>query len=288
MKVLVTAPAKINLTLDIIGRRDDGYHLLEMVMQSVDLMDSVSLEEVGDELVVECSEEDIPPKSNIAYRAAEAFFEATEVERRGILIKIKKRIPLSAGLGGGSADAAAVILGLNELFETRLERSELSEIAIQVGADVPFCLFGGTAFAEGTGGLINPLPDIPDCWFVLAKPEEKESTRDMYELYDRLGSKVKPNTQAMVDAVCSGELEEIAAEACNTFEGVWDSDKMQEVKRVMREYDALGSALSGSGPTVFGIFDSKAAAEKCAAALKKHCDEVMVCEPLNTGCEIED
>lgn len=289
MRVIVNAPAKVNLSLDITGKRDDGYHLLEMVMQSVDLSDTVTIENGKNKgIQVECSEESLENASNIAYRAAQAFFEETSVENPGILIKIKKRIPVAAGLGGGSADAAAVILGLDEFFDTRLELGEMCKIGIQVGADVPFCLRGGTAFVEGTGGLINPLPDIPECWFVLAKPDLKPSTRDMYALYDQMGSQIKPDTQAMVDAVCSGDLEEIADQAVNTFEGVWQGDRIKKVKWLMRENGALGASLSGSGPTVFGIFDSRMEADKCASALRKVCDEVYTCVPKDSGCEIED
>ena len=172
MKLTVNAPAKINLTLDIIGRRNDGYHLVKMLMQSVDVCDTVTVWDDADSPIqVFCNREEIPvSEANTAYRAAQAFFEAAKIENPCIGIKIKKRIPMAAGLAGGSADAAAVIVALDRMFETRLSEAELTDIGERVGADVPFCIFGGTMLAEGIGTILTPLPDLPDCYIVLSKP----------------------------------------------------------------------------------------------------------------------
>ena len=291
MRVTVSAPAKLNLSLDITSVRSDGYHILEMVMQSVELFDTVILqtgsEEKG-EINVICSNEEVPTGSdNIVYQAATAFFKETATENPGITIKIKKNIPLSAGLAGGSADAAATLVGLNELFETGLSKDDLCDIGILVGADVPFCIIGGTVLAEGIGGILGPLPSLVPCFFVIAKNSMKESTKIMYEKFDLLTNVSHPETSKIVEAICEGDLAETAKNLYNVFELV-QAPEIEEIKNIMLHCDALGASLSGSGPAVFGIFTSFSAANKCANELKKVCEDVFVCEPSKLGCEIDD
>ena len=290
MRVTVNAPAKLNLALDIVGRRADGYHLLKMVTQSVDICDTVTVTSEDDDDVpirLVCDDELPRDDSNTAVRAAKAFFEFNEMTSPGITIKIKKKIPVSAGLGGGSADAAAVIVALDEMLCTRLSCDELCAIGEMVGADVPMCIVGGTALVEGTGTLINPLPDLPECFFVLAIGDTKTSTADMYAHYDRLKEHPHVDTDCVVDAVCSGDLEAAAADFANVFEELWGDSKIPEIKKTMLRHGAIGSAITGSGPTVFGVFEEKADAAECAGILKKIYDEVIICEPHRTGAEIQ-
>lgn len=290
MKLTVNAPAKINLTLDIIGRRNDGYHLVKMLMQSVDVCDTVTVWDDADRPIeVYCNREEVPvTEENTAYRAAQAFFEATEVQNPGIGIKIKKRIPMAAGLAGGSADAAAVIVALDHMFQTRLSQAELTDIGEKVGADVPFCIFGGTMLAEGIGTILTPLPDLPDCYIVLSKPDITVSTKNAYSLVDKHLLWESPETDDAVEAVCNGAIEEIANCIYNEFEKVLDLPEVASIKQMMLEGGALNAGMSGSGPTVFGIFKEKSMAESCARSLDEYCDQVFVCRPVFKGCEIED
>ena len=172
MKVNVDAPAKINLFLDIRGKRSDGYHIVSMVMQSISLCDEITASRTDDgDIKIVCSDENIPlDETNTVYKAVELFFKETEKENKGIEIKIKKNIPTEAGLGGGSTDAAAVLHALNKLYDTELSRKELAEIGAEIGADVPFCVYGGTMSASGIGTILSPLPDLPECYLVIVKP----------------------------------------------------------------------------------------------------------------------
>ena len=172
MKVNVDAPAKINLFLDIRGKRSDGYHIVSMVMQSISLCDEITVSRTDDgDIKIVCSDENIPlDETNTVYKAVELFFKETEKENKGIEIKIKKNIPTEAGLGGGSTDAAAVLHALNKLYDTELSRKELAEIGAEIGADVPFCVYGGTMSASGIGTILSPLPDLPECYLVIVKP----------------------------------------------------------------------------------------------------------------------
>lgn len=290
MRVTVSAPAKINLTLDIIGKRNDGYHLVKMLMQSVSVCDTVSVWDGADSPIeIYCSRGEVPlTEENTAYRAAQTFFAFTEIKNPGIGIKIKKRIPMAAGLAGGSADAAAVILALDHMFETRLSQGELTDIGEQVGADVPFCLLGGTMLAEGIGTILSPLPDMPSCYLTLAKPGISVSTREAYSLADKRSLWESAKTDDAVEAVCNGDIKEVARCLYNEFEKVLKLPQVASIKRVMLECGALNAGMSGSGPTVFGIFTEKSSAESCARALEDSCDQVFVCRPVSVGCQIED
>ena len=241
MKLTVNAPAKINLTLDIIGRRNDGYHLVKMLMQSVDVCDTVTVWDDADSPIqVFCNREEIPvSEANTAYRAAQAFFEAAKIENPCIGIKIKKRIPMAAGLAGGSADAAAVIVALDRMFETRLSEAELTDIGERVGADVPFCIFGGTMLAEGIGTILTPLPDLPDCYIVLSKPEISVSTQKAYSLADKHLLWESPETDDAVEAVCNGDIEEVANCIYNKFEKVLNLPEVASIKRMMLELSLI-------------------------------------------------
>ncbi|MCI9272768.1 MAG: 4-(cytidine 5'-diphospho)-2-C-methyl-D-erythritol kinase [Clostridiales bacterium] len=290
MKITVDAPAKINLTLDIIGKRNDGYHLVKMLMQSVDLCDSVTVWDTGDnDVSLSCDQEGVPDnQSNIAYKAAAAFFAHTGLVNPGIGIKIKKRIPIAAGLAGGSADGAAVLVALNHLMGTELTLDELCDIGETIGADLPFCLVGGTMVASGIGTILTPAPDLPDCYLVIAKPPIQVSTKEAYSLCDDRERWQPPYTDDAVEAVCDGSLPLIGRTFYNEFEELLQLKEVERIKQIMKDCGALGASMSGSGPSVFGLFSEKGEAEDCADVLKEQYQEVFVCRPMDRGCTVED
>lgn len=289
MRLNVAAPAKINLFLDITGRRNDGYHLINTVMQAVSLYDdvTVSVDRDGKDISVSCTDEDIPcDESNTAYVAAKKFFEYTELPEVGVSVRIRKRIPSGAGMAGGSTDAAAVIIALNEMLNTRLEKDELCEIAEQVGADVPFCLFGGTVSATGIGTILSPLPDMPSCGFVIIKPDFKISTRDAYERSDAIGYDSIESMEPITNAICSGNIEHTAKELYNKFEEVSGNDEITAIKNDLVECGALGALMTGSGSAVFGIFRTTDDADDCRAKLRDKYENIFTAHPIAAGQQI--
>lgn len=287
MKLTVNAPAKINIFLDIIGRLDNGYHSLFMIMQSVGFSDKITLEKSDrNGIFLTCSEERLPcDERNIAYKAADAFFKKADIEP-SIKIGIEKYIPFEAGLAGGSADAAAVIVGLNELYETEFGQRELCEIGLSVGSDVPFCIVGGTCLSQNTGGVLSQLKPLKNCYIVLAKPESGVSTADAYAAADNTYL-YHPDCMRMLDACEKGDFEAICKYAGNVFEQVVEVAERVEFKRIMRENGASLCQMSGSGPTVFGLFENKENAEKCADELKKICPNVYLTVPVPYGAKCE-
>ena len=290
-QIKVKVHAKINLTLDITGTRGDGYHLIESVMQSVDIHDTLVMEifpsAIEQTCVVTNSEQLRNAGDNLAYKAAETFFGNTGICNPGIVIKLRKRIPIAAGLGGGSADAAGVIVGLNRLCNAGLSLARLCEIGAEIGADVPFCLAGGTMLARGTGTQLEPLPDLPGCVFVLAKAGQKLSTAHMYELYDKKGCSARPKTDEVIRAIEAHDLDAVGGGICNVFEQLWDSPQIPKIKRIMLDHGALGAGLSGSGSTVFGMFADQSGASVCADKLRETISRVYICRPAKQGCMIE-
>ena len=291
MKVTVKAHAKINLTLDIVGKRDDDYHLLESVMQSVSLHDLVTVRTTSDGAIDVFTSDDriADDQSNIAYRAAQAFFEATNVSHDGIDIRIKKRIPIGAGMAGGSADGAAVIIALNEIFETKLSEEQLCDIGDSVGADVPFCLTGGTMMARGTGSILSPLPDLPACFIVIAKPDCGVSTAAAYRSVDQyVGELLHPDSEAVCEDICAQDINAVASRLSNVFEQALALEPSLAIKQAMLDAGALGACMTGSGSAVFGIFEDKDAANDCADILERDYDDVFVTQPVSRGCIIDD
>ena len=288
MKVTVSAPAKINLFLDIIGKLDNGYHSLFMVMQSVGLSDEVTVELCEENgIFLTCSDERLPAdERNIAYKAAKKFCEEACIEPK-IRIHIEKKIPLAAGLAGGSADAAAVTVALNKLFKTNFSREKLCEIGLSVGSDVPFCIVGGTCLSQNTGGVLSPLKPLEDCFIVLAKPEAGVSTAEAYAAADKTYL-YRPDAMRMLDACEKGDFELICKYAGNVFEQVIEVPERVEFKRIMREHGAALCQMSGSGPTVFAIFKEKENAYNCAEELRKICKDVFVTIPIKSGAEIKE
>ena len=284
MKITVLAPAKLNLFLDITGKRSDGYHLVNMIMQSISLYDEVTVSLHEGDIRVSCTDETIPcDESNTAYRAAAAFFRATRQDQAGAVIRIKKRIPSQAGMAGGSTDAAAVLFGLNALCDAPLSTDELLELAEEIGADVPFCLCGGTMTAGGIGTILSPLPALPDCCFVIVKPEFSVSTKEAYEASDRLGYDKPVSPEHITSGICGGNLDEIGKWMYNKFEAVSGMEEISAIKQVMTKHGALGACMTGSGSAVFGLFDDEDLAEECKSALSKEYDEVFLSRPTPEG-----
>ncbi|MBE6827234.1 MAG: 4-(cytidine 5'-diphospho)-2-C-methyl-D-erythritol kinase [Ruminococcaceae bacterium] len=278
----IKAAAKINLFLDTAGILPDGYHALSMIMQSVDCFDTVRVDRIKRKGVRIVSHSDTVPtgKDNIAYKAAKVFFESTGIAPDGgVEIEIEKNIPMAAGLAGGSADAAAVIYALNSLYETGLSRIQLCEIGEKVGADVPFSLTGGTAFCADKGGVIAPLPPLKKCFIVLCKPDMGVSTKSAYKQLDEAEYLRHGDGMNMLYAVKNGDFEMMCKKAYNVFEQVIEVPMRPHIKATMKKHGAKIALMSGSGPTVYGVFADRENAESCAGELKREFSEVILAEP---------
>lgn len=289
MEIKVLAPAKINLTLDVTGKRPDGYHNIESVMQAVDLYDEVTLTDNNSgEITISCNYEGVPcDESNICYKAAKRFFDYTKIDVKGVHIDINKKIPTQAGLAGGSSDGAAVIMGLNAMFNTMLNQQEMHEIAEKIGADVPFCLVGGTKLCTGIGTTIKKMPVFRCENIVIAKPSTVSvSTADAYRKVDALNP--HPSyTNEMVKALYSRDIFRITTTIFNDFELALRIPEVVELKSKMLKLKARGVGMSGSGSAVFAAFTSTRRAKKCFEKLKEEYDEVFLCKPIKDGCTVE-
>lgn len=284
----IKAYAKINLMLDILGTLPNGYHNLWMIMQSVSLYDTVTVEKNDSgEITLSCSKVGIPlDEKNIAHKAAKAFFEYTGIKNCGIHIHIEKKIPSEAGLAGGSADGAAVIKALNEIFSAGLNDRQMCRIGKKIGADVPFCIMGGTCLAQNIGEVLSPLPDIPEYYFVLAKPQMGVSTKEAFSLVDTAGYIKRPKKDEMLISAANEDFENMLKLAANVFEQVIEVPERVEIKKIMRENNAKLALMSGSGPTVYGVFEDKKDAQNCAEKLKTIIKDVFVATPVKEGLEI--
>lgn len=274
------ACAKLNLYLDITGVLPDGYHSLCSVMQSVDLYDTVSVE-IADEISLSTNKAYIPTdERNTAYKAAKVFFETTGI-KGGADINIKKIIPVGAGMAGGSTDAAAVLNLLNILYGMPLSDEELAKAALKVGADVPFCLAGGTMLAEGKGEKLTRLPRLPKCFFVIVKPDFSVSTKDAYRLFDEQGGDC-PSVDGILNALERKSVGDICANMGNDLEKCIASvyPQVDQIKHKLHQLGAVGAMMTGSGSAVFGIFDNIGLAQRAADVLKKPKQRVFVCRPV--------
>lgn len=282
MKIIVNAPAKINLYLDILGRREDGYHDVEMVMQTVSLCDTVTVTRTKHgNINLTCSVPIPGPiERNAAYLAAQAFFEHANIFNPDIDIHIKKRIPICAGLAGGSSDAAAVLTALNQLFDTNFSKEELAKLGEKIGADVPFCVHGGTMLATDTGTTLEALPPMPKCYFVIVKPNIAISTRAAYEASDASTSSKSTSAKDIISAINSSDLQALSKSLYNRFEEVLALDEIEKIKFLLTQHGALNACMSGSGSAVFGIFEAELQAIKCKEALSAHYDGVFLAEPV--------
>ncbi len=282
MKLTVKAPAKINLTLEITGRLPNGYHTVEMVMQTIDLYDTVSVEPGGDRLSLTIEGADLPAdEHNTAYKAAKLYCEATGIPPH-FRLNITKNIPMQAGLAGGSADAAATLVALNTLCDNRLSPERLAEIGAAVGADVPFCLFGGTRLATGIGTTLSPLPAMPDCSIVVLKPAVGVSTAEAYRAVDAKAFEVK-SSDRMIEALQSGEIAAVGQETYNRFSEALPIPEVERLVDRLKELGACGACMTGSGSAVIGLFGTEAAALEAEQAVRSLCEQTAICRPCQTG-----
>ena len=271
MTLVEKAPAKINLQLSVGPRRADGYHELASVMQTVDVCDTLTVTaHTGGGMSLTCNHPDLSTgEDNLVYRAAVLFFQRAGIALDGVTIHLHKVIPMQAGLGGGSADAAAALRALRRLYAPALPDSELETMAAALGSDVPFCVRGGTALAAGRGEKLSPLPPLPKCWAVLVKPHEAYSTSAMYRRIDESACYDPLDAAPMVSALTAGDLPGVCAAMTNTFEKVLPPDAATAALcRRLKEQGAMGAMLSGSGSAVFGLFASREGAAQGAAAMQ--------------------
>ena len=263
----VKAHAKLNLTLDVLGKRPDGYHDMRMIMQSIDLTDTLTLQENdAAQLRVSTNLHFLPVgEKNLAAAAALRYWEARGQARRGLDIAIDKHIPVCAGMAGGSSDAAAVLRALNCMDESPLSPIELAKIGELVGSDVPYCVLGGTALAEGRGEVLTPLPPLPACWVVVCKPDFPISTPELFGKIDSIRLRCRPDTDGAIAALKAGDLGGVARRMYNVFEDVLPERqhaRVAEIKNVLIQCGALGANMSGTGPTAFGLFDDHSRAQE--------------------------
>lgn len=272
--IVLKARGKINLTLDVVGKRDNGYHDLRMIMQTINLYDTITIKKTKTPGIRINNNLAWLPKDdrNITYKAAEKFLKEANITS-GVYIDIFKRIPVAAGLAGGSSDAAAVLVGLNKLFETHFSKKKLMEMGLEIGADVPFCILRGTVLAEGIGEVLTPLPSLPSLYIVLAKPNISVSTASVYKALKLDEITKHPKTDEYVEAIKARDIPYMTNNMDNVLEEVTIKmhPQIEKIKEDMLAQGALGSMMSGSGPTVFGIFPSKHKATLAAEYFKNQC-----------------
>ncbi len=278
MSLKFLARAKINLTLDVLGKRQDGYHEVEMIMQSIELADVLEFYPARSGLSLEVTGSGAPQNDeNLVLRAARLLISRFGVQK-GVRIRLQKRIPAEAGLGGGSADAAAALHALNELWGLGLSTGELAVLGAEIGSDVPFCVFGGTALVRGRGEIIEQLPACPSMNLVLVKPPFGVSTAAVYGAFSRVTISRRPDTRGMIEALDRGDVEGVAQKLANVLEEVTAlmHPAVREIKNALLRAGALGAAMTGSGPTVFGIVRDERAAAEAAARLRLLPGEVVI------------
>ena len=278
------AYAKLNLTLDVLGKREDGYHDLQSVMQTISIRDDIEIDVgTGKPWRLLCSDETLPTdERNLAWKAADVFCRTMNRDPDGLEIRIVKRIPSGAGMGGGSADAAAVLRALNRHYGEPLSVLALAELGAQVGSDVPFCVLGGTAMVEGRGERLRKLPNMPDCIFVVCKPDFSVSTPELYEKIDRVAIPQRPDNLAMETALLAGDLGAVAENLCNVFDPVVTSEHLElnYIKSICHSYGALNQQMTGSGSAVFAILPNFEYAAVVCNMLKDNYPKVFIAKPV--------
>lgn len=279
------ALAKLNLTLDVLGCRDDGYHDLRMVMQSIALADTITVTPgTGEGIRVRTNLSFLPNgDKNLAAIAARQFWKALGKDEIPLDVDIQKRIPVCAGMAGGSSDAAAMLRGLNQQEGTPFTPQELAKIGESVGSDVPYCVLGGTALAEGRGEILTPLPALPKCHVVVCKPDFPISTPELFHRIDSVKVRCRPDTKGVLDALAAGDLGGVARRMYNVFEDVLterQAASVREIKQVLIECGALGATMSGTGPTAFGLFDDLTQAQEAYYRLSELYRETYLTETV--------
>ena len=282
VKLLVKAPAKINLALDVLHKRPDGFHEVEMIMTTIDLADRVELELLHDDKIHILSHNRYVPddQRNLAFQAAQLLKDRFHV-KQGVKISIEKTIPVAAGLAGGSSDAAATLRGLNKLWNLGLSMDELAELGSEIGSDVSFCVYGGTALAKGRGEIITQIPAPPTCWVILAKPFIGVSTAEVYRRLN-IAETVHPNIAGMIEAINAHDYQEVCVNVGNVLEEVTLNlhPEVALIKEQMKRFGADAVLMSGSGPTVFGIVQHDSRMHRIYNGLRGFCDQVFAVRML--------
>lgn len=282
--------AKINLSIDVIGKREDGYHIVEMIMQTIDLYDDIKLKELEEDNITIKSECSYIPlnEDNIVYKAAKLIKEKMDI-KKGIEIFIKKNIPVAAGMAGGSSNAAAVLVGLNELWKLGLSKDELRELGLKLGADVPFCIEGGTALAEGIGEKLTYIKGInKDVNILVCKPDIFVSTKEVYQSLDIKNIEKRPDNKLLIEKLKNDDIVSVSNNMVNVLEEV-TSKKYSDIKvieNIIAKNGAMGTMMSGSGPTVFGFFDNEEKAKRARVELLENYSQVYVVTSSEKGVEI--
>ncbi len=278
------AYAKLNLTLDVLGKRDDGYHDLQSVMQTISIRDDVEIDiGTGKPWTLECSMEGIPcDERNLAWKAAKVYCDTIGKDPNGLAIRILKRIPTQAGMGGGSADAAAVLRALNRHYGEPLSIFALAELGAQIGSDVPFCVVCGTAMCEGRGEKLRMLPNMPDCIFVVVKPDFSVSTPELYQKIDNVSIAKRPDNRAMESALLAGDLEKVCKNIFNVFDPVVTEDHLElnYIKSLLHQYGAVTYQMTGSGSAVFAVVSEFEVAAVICNMLKDSYPNVFIAKPV--------
>lgn len=282
--------AKVNLSIDVLGKREDGYHLVEMIMQTIDLYDKLKITEIEENsILIKSNSLDIPlNEDNIMYKAVNLLKNQFNIEK-GIEISIEKNIPVAAGMAGGSSNAAAVLVGLNKLWNLGLSENELKDIGLKLGADVPFCITGGSALAEGIGEELTNIKGLPeDLNILVCKPNIFVSTKEVYQSLNMDKVKRRPQNKELIDALQKEDVKFISENMVNVLEEVTSLkySEIGQIENIMIKNKALGSMMSGSGPTVFGLFDNKDCAIKAKEDLQAKYNQVYLVKSSNKGVEI--
>lgn len=276
--------AKINLTLDVLDKRPDGFHDIKSIMQTVSIRDDIEIDiGTGEPWSLSCDKEGIPcDHRNLAWKAAELFFETTGKDPDGLSIRITKRIPMEAGMAGGSADAAAVLRALNRHYDAPFSIGALAELGGQIGSDIPFCVICGTAMAEGRGERLRKLPDMPDCFLVVCKPEFSSSTPELYRKIDETVIGKRPDHQAVESALLAGDLLKIAQNLHNVFDPLVTKEHLElnYIKSIFNSYGAIGQQMTGSGSAVYAIVESFEYAAVICDMLRENYSQIFICKPV--------
>ena len=288
--ITLKSRAKINLSRDVLGKRQDVYHLVEMIMQTIDLYDLIEINEKdNDQITIKSTSDEIPLDcNNLVYKAANLIKKTFNINK-GVEIHIKKNIPVAAGMAGGSSNAAAVLVGLNKLWNLNLSNQQLEKIGLKLGADVPFCINGGAVLASGIGEELTPIKGLTkDVCILVCKPDLFVSTKEVYECIDSKDIDKRPNNKFLIECLKNEETRQLAENMFNVLEGV-TMDKhpvIQQIKDIMTNNRALGAMMSGSGPTVFGLYENREDAVKCKAILEKQFKQTFVVACEEKGVEV--
>ena len=288
--ITLKSRAKINLSIDVLGKRQDGYHLVEMIMQTIDLYDLIEINEKdNDQITIKSTSDEIPLDcNNLVYKAANLIKKTFNINK-GVEIHIKKNIPVAAGMAGGSSNAAAVLVGLNKLWNLNLSNQQLEKIGLKLGADVPFCINGGAVLALGIGEELTPIKGLTkDVCILVCKPDLFVSTKEVYECIDSKDIDKRPNNKFLIECLKNEDTRQLAENMFNVLEGV-TMDKhpvIQQIKDIMTNNRALGAMMSGSGPTVFGLYEKREDAVKCKAILEKQFKQTFVVACEEKGVEV--